>query len=270
MTYHLLVVDMDGTLVQKDGTVSYADQVALARLRSKGISISVATGRAMEACRLLLRCLSLDGFHIFYDGALVADPAIRQEIYAEPLVPQVLKEVIDFARRRGIYLELYSRDYLFVESIGWPSSIHYHFFGVAPVVVSFEDIWTRESILKAEMVVSNPLEANEAAAFSRHFKDRLRFSIARAPGYPGIDFVNVIGPDVSKGEALRTLIQYQGVKSSEVVAIGDGLNDASLFEVAGLTIAMGNAPPELKAKADFVTLDVGENGLAAAIDRLLL
>ncbi|HAS04797.1 MAG TPA: Cof-type HAD-IIB family hydrolase, partial [Dehalococcoidia bacterium] len=102
------------------------------------------------------------------------------------------------------------------------------------------------------------------------FDGVLRFSPAHSPAHPDIEFLNIVDPGVSKGEALRFLIEYSGLKKDEVLAIGDGLNDLPLFEAAGTKIAMENAFDELKALADDITYDVENGGVAAAIGKYLL
>ena len=71
------------------------------------------------------------------------------------------------------------------------------------------------------------------------------------------------------GKALEALAVPLGITLAEVIAIGDGVNDISLLSAAGLAVAMGNAPDEVKKVADYVTLDAGHNGVAAAIDKFL-
>ena len=80
----------------------------------------------------------------------------------------------------------------------------------------------------------------------------------------------MLAPGVSKGRALEALASYLGISLAEVMAIGDGINDIPLLSVAGLAIAMGNAPDEVKAVADYITLDVDHSGVAAAIEKFLL
>jgi len=80
----------------------------------------------------------------------------------------------------------------------------------------------------------------------------------------------VVAPEVSKGRALEALSLHLGISLSEVMAVGDGTNDITLLSRAGLAVAMDNAPDEVKAVADYITLDVDQNGLAAAIERFLL
>ncbi len=119
------------------------------------------------------------------------------------------------------------------------------------------------------MVASDEDKA-KAADFVGHFKDSLNFSWTGTPAYPGIDFINIISKNASKGNALEALIQFLEIDYQEVMAIGDGVNDVSLISAAGLGVAMDNAPEELKAAADYITLDVDNSGVAAAINRFLL
>jgi len=268
--YKLLVVDVDGTLVDRNGAISAEDREALTKARASGIQVSLSTGRVIKACMSIIARLSLDGCHIFFDGALVTNPAQNKEVYAQPLKREVVKRAVEFARLNTIYLELYSKDHFFAERENWSDDIHRRFFRVEPMFVDFTGIWNRERIIKAELVVHTPEEKAKARSFQSHFRDSLRFSIARTPAYPGVDFINIIDPKVSKGEALMALASHLGVSISEVMAIGDGLNDISLLKVAGLAVAMGNAPDEVKKVADHITLDVDHSGLAAAIEKFLL
>jgi len=98
----------------------------------------------------------------------------------------------------------------------------------------------------------------------------LSFSWSTIPAYPGYHFINIIDKGVSKGQALKNLAAHYGIDLNNVMAIGDGSNDIPLLETAGLAIAMGNAPQELLAEADYVTADVEHNGVALAIRRYLL
>jgi Cof subfamily protein (haloacid dehalogenase superfamily) len=268
--YKLLVLDVDGTLVNRDGAVSAADRTALGKASDLDVCVSLSTGRVIQACLELIRELSLDGYHIFYDGALVANPATGEEVYAHPLSREVVKEAVAFARTSGTYLELYSTNHFFAERENWSDEIHRRFFRVEPTFTDFNGIWERERIIKAELVAHNTAEETKAADFRRHFGHSLHFSTARTPAFPDVNFINITDPGVSKGEALKALVARLGVRLEEVMAIGDGSNDIPLLEAAGLAVAMGNAPDEVKAVADYLTLDVDHSGVAAAIERFLL
>ncbi len=268
--YKLLLIDIDGTLVDRNGDISAQNREALAKAAAGGVKVSLSTGRVIVACLPIIELLSLDGVHIFFDGALVSSPTGSEEVYAQPLKAEVVKQAVSFARSHDIYLELYSRDRFFAEQEHWSDAIHRRFFRVEPTFVDFSGIWERERIIKAELLVHNPEEEAKARLFQDEFADSLRFSIARTPAYPGVEFINIVDPEVSKGKALEALAFHLGVQISEVIAIGDGTNDISLLSAAGLAVAMGNAVPEVKEVADHITLDVDHSGLAAAINKFLL
>ena len=270
MKYKLLVIDVDGTLVDKNGVISSEDEKAIAKAIASGVKVSLSTGRVIKACQGIISRFCLDGHHIFFDGALVSDPAQSREVYSRPIKREVVRQAVEFARQNDIYLELYSSERFFAERENWSDDVHYRFFGVGPKIADFGGIWERERIIKAELVVHNPEERNKAELFQNEFNHSLRFSIARSPAFPEIDFINVLDPAVSKGEALKTLASFLGISIGEVIAIGDGLNDITLLETAGLAVAMGNAFPEVKKVADYITLDVDHSGVAATVERFLV
>ena len=267
--YKLLIVDIDGTLLGEDRTISVEDREALAKVGEQGIQVCLSTGRATIACLSIIERLSLDGYHIFFDGALVTNLETGEEVYAQPISPEIVKQAIDFSHSNDINLELYSATHYLVErETSWVA--YRRFFGIEPTVVDFSEVWKRERIVKGGLLVESPQEAERVEYFQRHFEGRLQLSWARTPAFPGVDFINVIAPEVSKGKALEALASYLGVPLAQVIAIGDGTNDIPVLSVAGLGIAMDNAPDEVKAVADYVTLHIDHSGVAAAINKFLL
>ena len=240
-SFKLLIVDIDGTLVGKEGTVSDEDREALGRVGDSGIKISLGTGRAFQSCSEVLDVLSLDGYHVFCDGALVYSPTHQNEVYVEALDKAVVKRAIEFARQNEMNLDLYSTTRYFVEQETWSAVVHRDYFGIPPTIADFNTLCEEERIIKAGLVAVSPQELAKARHFHREFGDSLYFSWVTTPGYPGVDFVNVIAPGVSKGKALKALISHLGITPAEVIAIGDGNNDLSLLSEAGLGVAMGNA-----------------------------
>lgn len=242
----------------------------MAKAHDSGVQVSLSTGRATKACLSIIEQLSLDSYHIFFDGALVSSPSQGKEVYAQPISKVVVRQMVEFAQSHNIDLELYSVTHYFAERETWSTEAHRQFFGLQATIVDFTNLWEGERIIKGGLVTTTPQEAAKARRFCRQFSDSLHFSWARTPAYPGVDFINLLAPEVSKGKALETLASHLGVSLTEVVAVGDGTNDIPLLTSAGLAIAMGNAPDEVKAIADYITLDVDHSGLAAAINKLLL
>ncbi|MFC1958032.1 Cof-type HAD-IIB family hydrolase [Chloroflexota bacterium] len=268
--YKLLVVDIDGTLLGRDGTISAEDKEALAKARNSGIQVSLSTGRVTHAAMKILNQLSLEGYHVFFDGALVCHPENGEEVYCRPINSELVRQIIEFAHLHEIQIELYSATNYFIERESWSSEVRRKFFGIEPDIVDFNKVWRQERIIKGTLLAASPEEKAKADDFYRYFDSTLSFSWTNTPAYPGVDFINVLDPDVSKGKALEALVAFLGIDLSEVMAIGDGVNDVSLLSRAGLAVAMGNAPDELNAVADYVTLDIDHSGVAAAVNRFLL
>jgi Cof subfamily protein (haloacid dehalogenase superfamily) len=269
LKYKMVVVDIDGTLVDKHGSITPEDKNAITRLINSNVIVALCTGRIVSTTMPIIEELGLKTFDIFYDGALIYNPRTMATIYAKPLDQSVVREAIDFSRQNNIYLELYSSEKFFSERPNWSDEVHRQFFHVEPTFVNFDDISNKESVLKAEVIVHNDEEAVKAKLFKDNFGDRLRCSIARSPAYPDIDFINIVNPQVSKGVALNKLMEFYGYRASEVIAIGDGLNDIPLLQAAGVAVAMGNAFPEVKQVSDYITLDIEQHGVAAAINFFL-
>jgi len=263
-------VDIDGTLLNKNGSISAEDRNALARAGDSGVQVSLSTGRVVQASLKIIEQLALDGYHIFFDGALVANPEKGEEIYVESISKESVREMIEFAHGEEIIFDLYSVTHFFIEQETWASDIRRDFFGLEPTLIDFAGIWQQERIIKGTLVVRSDEEKAKADNFCRHFESVLSFSLTRTPAYPEVDFINVVAPDVSKGKAMEALASHLEVSLNEVMAIGDGANDIPLLAKVGLAVAMDNASDELKAVADYITLDVDHNGVTAAINKFLL
>ncbi len=268
--YKLLVVDIDGTLLGKNGTISAEDKGALAKACALGIPVSLSTGRVSQASLHIINQLSLNGYHIFSDGALVSNPKKGEEVYIQPISKVVVRQAVEFAHLNEVNLEFYSTTHYFAERESWSTDIRRRFFGIQPTIVDFTNLWEQERIIKGTLTISSPEERAKVDSFCLQFKSSLSFSWTKTPAYPEVDFVNVIALDVSKGKALEALASHLGISMSEIIAIGDGTNDISLLSSVGLAIAMDNAPDEVKAVADYITLDVDHSGLAAAVEKFLL
>jgi Cof subfamily protein (haloacid dehalogenase superfamily) len=270
MQYKLLVLDIDGTIVGKDGTVSKEDKQALKQAIEAGITVSLCTGRAPQGCLKLLKELSLEGYHTFHDGAQVFNPETGHSIFNQPLKPEVIVQLIDWARLRDMDIELYSATTYYGERENWTTQVHRDFFDIPVMIAKYAGIIQKENIIKMQTVITNREQAVKVAALRKEFSECCHFSPVKSPAFPDVEFINILSPEVSKGKAIGKLAAHLGIKKEEIIAIGDGLNDIPLLAVAGLGIAMGTAPEELKKSAQYVTTGVEQHGIANAVRKFLL
>jgi Cof subfamily protein (haloacid dehalogenase superfamily) len=268
--YKLLVIDIDGTLINREGFISPENEEALASARGRGIVVALSTGRTVKSCRKIIEQLSLDGYHIFFDGALVSDCSNTEHVHIKPIDKSLVTEMVAYARTHNIDIELASATQYFAERETWSTDIKRCIFDIDTTLGDLSLPCERESIIRMDIVVTNSKQNEKAVDFMSYFEDRIMFSQAHSPQLPDVTFINVLSQGTSKGEALKALAVHTDVTLDEVVAVGDWVNDIALLTTAGLGIAMGNAHDDLKAVADHVTLDVEEHGLASAIIEFLL
>jgi 5-amino-6-(5-phospho-D-ribitylamino)uracil phosphatase len=268
--FKLLVTDIDGTLVDKNGMISAVDRDALTAARRSGVKVSLCTGRAARGCLRVIEELSLDGFHIFCDGALVCNSDRTIEIYSAPIPAELIRQVCRFADRYAMALEVFTRSGFFISHASLPAGIHSALLDYPAEVRNFDEVCTAENTVFGCIVTSSPEEEERIREFSSGFSGQLRFSWTKHPAAPDYQFINVTAAGISKGRALEALIAHMGLDKDQVMAIGDGANDITLLAGAGLAVAMQHAPDDLKAVADYVTSDIEHHGVAEAIKRFIL
>jgi 5-amino-6-(5-phospho-D-ribitylamino)uracil phosphatase len=266
----MLVLDIDGTLINKQGKISSADRLAVFQARKAGVILALCTGRSIAASLEVLKELELDGAHIFFDGTLVYDPQKEIEVYSQPIPIDLAAEMTHYAVNEKVPLDLFSKSKYFVMEESWRTELRREFFGIEAVVTDLRSIYHKERIIKGGIVVKTQKEIELAKTFAVRFADKLNLTWSVTPAFPGIQFINVVGKGTSKGQALKALCAYLKIPVERVCAIGDGANDISLVSTAGLGIAMKNSPPELISCAHYITADIEDSGVAKAVNTFVL
>jgi hypothetical protein len=133
-----------------------------------------------------------------------------------------------------------------------------------PIVVPHYDALFHEVIKIVGTSTDLDAVARCEASIQREFGTRV--TAARSQPY----YLDVTHPDANKGAIVRRLARYLNVSPRRVATIGDQMNDTLMFRESGLSIAMGNASPEVQRQATFVTTSFGEEGFANAVDRFIL
>ena len=264
----LALFDIDGTLVNSSKGISAATVQALQRIRRLGVKTAVASGRPLFAAQHVIDTLSLDDAGMFYTGAMIYDPSIKQIISQQPLPTNELAEFVASAKMAKLHCELYTHNEYFIEQVTDFTDYHTSYLHCAPRLIDFNDIVGVKTIYKALLAAqTNPAKTAIATLKASH--PNLIFATGYGPDRPDIVFTSVISRNACKQRAFAQLCEHHQVLPEQVLSIGDADSDAEFLQMAGTGVAMGNAHDEIKACANFATRHVDDEGLAFALRSLI-
>jgi hydroxymethylpyrimidine pyrophosphatase-like HAD family hydrolase len=241
----LWALDLDGTLLQRDGSVSAPDRAALAAVLARGEHVVIATGRAFAGSVGIARDLGLHGPMIVTTGGQIVDIDSETPLDERRLEMAAARDVLAFCRQRG-YAAAAFRD--LGRDVRWVVAPPQ--WGRPPVTDPSLPETLRED---PEQVVV--LGEDAVLAVMRTFPD---LHVLPLPDAVRPRAAHVLHPEATKGRALLRLAARLGVAAAEVAAVGDSANDLSMIRAAGHGFAMAGSPPHVAAAARRVVASVAE------------
>jgi len=260
----LVAFDLDGTLVGRDTQLSPRVRACVAAMLAQGTASCIVTGRMFRAAAPFVRELGLRAPTICYQGAWVVDTESERRLLDRPIEPGLVREILDEFTPDDLHLQLYAEDRYYCERSNRYADLYASLAGIAPIVGPIRERFSNRSATKAVIVTDPEIAAEVELRARRRFGERLY--ITRS--YP--EFVEMLDPAVDKGSALQYVAQRLGIPMERVLAIGDSWNDLPIIERAGIGVAMGNAPVEVRERADAVVGTVDEDGVCDALERFVL
>ncbi len=273
MKYKLFAVDIDGTLLRRDGSVHPEDRAAIARLQAHGVPVTLVTGRLYSGSCAVARSVALSGPIACVDGSHIADLRDDSALFYQSITGDDAAALRDTLARHGAASFLFAQDSILHDESGAPFVGYVSTWSPKVNVVdrvTTHPYWDHE--LGVTAVVSLGTEAHISAATEElrerlsHFAAVVSFPVTRVDGLFAL-LVRAAGP--TKGTAVEWLSRHYGCSLEEVVAVGDWLNDVPMFKVTGRSFVMQNAPQAVKDVAtDELEAEGGEGGgVAEAIAR---
>lgn len=256
----MVVTDIDGTIYSPELGIKQSIKECIQNLCKKGIHVAIATGRTYGSAKTVADNIGIKCPLICYQGGLVNsyDGEILDVKYLNPVIA---KEIINDFRKRNIHLNVYVEDKLYVED---DDEYIKDYIGDKGI-----DYYKVESFEELDFTKLNKLLAIK---YDVQFIDNLIKELQEK--YPEIYvvksydyFCEIANKDATKGHAIKFLADKYGIKTDEVLAIGDQNNDIEMVETAGIGIAMGNGTPEIKKAADYITDTVENDGFIKAINK---
>lgn len=241
-TIKLIALDMDGTLLRDDQTISEENRKVIEEVRKTGIEVMLCTGRHLTSCQEQAKSLQLSSYLVTVNGSEIWD-GNGQLIERKTIPTESMEKIMEISDRHG--------------GESWIASIHEVWRGEMPENLADHE-WLKYGIDTYDPKVKEGIIAE--------LIDDPNLELSNSS--PTNIEINYKG--VNKAEALERVCELSGITMDEVMVVGDSLNDIKMIKRAGLGVAMGNAQPEVKEVADWETGTNMENGVAQAIRYFVL
>lgn len=269
MKYKLLVLDVDGTLLNDEREISKRTLAALLKVQQMGVRIVLASGRPTYGLMPLAKTLELGnygGFVLSYNGCQIIKAQNGEILFERRINPEMLPYLEKKARKNGFAIFTYHDDTPITDS---PDNEY----------IKNEALLNNLKIIREDefstaidfapckcMLVSDKEKA--LIGLEQHWEKRLAGTLDAFRSEPY--FLEVVPCGVNKANTLGALLEHLGVTREEVIAVGDGVCDVTMLQLAGMGVAMGHSQDSVKVCADYVTASNEEDGVALAVEKLIL
>ena len=264
MKYKLLASDIDGTLIDPSQQLTDVTAAAIERFKCAGGIFTIATGRPIMGVSKYLPLVSTKTPIITCNGAMIIVPESGEIVYEQTLDPAAALELIRRGAELGVMVVLWSKNELYTSELNDVAAGYSRITGERLNLISEPEKLATQGISKCLWMAA----PDKIAIYGAQIAAEPVPDTCCCTSTPAL--LEFMHSDVSKGEGLRRICKYCGVSLAETAAAGDELNDMSMIRASGLGIAMGNAHDDIKRVADAVTLSNEENGLAHAINSMLM
>ncbi len=274
--YRFVAVDVDGTLLNSAHELTERVRRAVSAVRRQDVTVCLATGKLLRSIQPLIDDLELAGPHITCNGAVITDlrppeartPAVPDLTWSQPLSPNEIRQALAAIRTHAPDLGVawYTTEAIFTDA---------PYGRLDSILRAYREPTVRHVATLDPQRATLPPPVKLLLTGSPERLARLRADITPLIGETlevistTADFLECMSRSVSKGAALRRVTEQLGIPRDEVMALGDGENDISLIESAGMGVAMGNAIPALAQRARMLTASNDADGVALALERFI-
>ena len=261
----VVIADVDGTLVTQEKVLTKRAAEAVMRLHQAGIQFSVTSGRPPLGMAMLIDPLKLNQPLAAFNGGVLIQPDLTTVVDQNFLPAGVPEKVIEAIESHGLDVWVYTdREWCVRDANAAHVAREQWTVKFAPTVVK-----TFAGLLgRVAKIVGVSDDYDRVAKCEKDVQQAggTHISAARSQPY----YLDVTHPQANKGQVVLAISRLLNVPVGEIATIGDMPNDVLMFEKSGVSIAMGNASPEVQASATYVTSTNEEEGFAKAIEKFVL
>jgi len=260
----LVLADIDGTLITPERILTPRAQAAVEKVTASGIAFTIVSGRPPRGMKSLVDALHVEQPVTAFNGGVVVRPDLSI-IHEDLLARDAARPVLEIVARHQLDAWIYSdKDWFVLSGHGTHVEREQRTIGFPPIVLpDFESVMDGVAKLVG---VSDDFAAVVRCQDEVRQLCGARVSASRSQPY----YLDITHPKANKGDALSVLSEMLHIPTANIVVIGDMPSDVFMFERAGVSIAMGNASPEVQRAATFVTGPNTAEGFALAMERFVL
>lgn len=277
MNLKAIILDIDGTLVNSQKKISERTKKALLLAQAKGIKLILASGRPVRGMLNVMHELEMDKHHglvVAYNGASVMDCESKEIVFNKAMTPQEAQSVLNHVKNFEVIPMIAKDDTMYVNNV-FNGMITYK---NNPInIIEYESrggnyLLCEKSDL-AEFVdfpLNKILLAGDPEYLKEnHVKISEPFTGKLSSMFTAAFYYEFTAQGIDKANALNEVLVPMGINPEDTISFGDGQNDLSIINFAGIGVAMGNAVDELKKAADEITLSNDEDGIAHVLEKYL-
>lgn len=276
MRYRLLALDVDGTLLDPAGELRPTVRQAVAAAQQRGLRVVLCTGRRFRTAQPLAQALRLYAPIVAHNGALIKEVTSGATLHQQCLPLASYQRALALLRTIGtpmVYVDAF-HDHVDILTEPLEQAHPFQQEYLRDNMAHCRIIGTTQTPLDYGVVmISTMAEEQRLRALRPYITEALagqaRINLLMNKNYQGY-ILEVLHPTVSKWSGLSQLAAQEGIRTEEIMAVGDDENDMDMIRHAGLGVAMGNAAAPVKAVADHVTGSNADDGLVQAIERFIL
>ncbi len=267
----VLALDLDGTLTNDQKQITPRTRTALDAALAKGVMVILASGRPTAGVMPLMQELKLgwpgrSGAILAYNGGVIMNCRDAGILWEQALPAEIVPELCDFAAQQDVAIVTYDTEGVVTERPEDEWAMREGFTNKLPMIhVDSLPAYVNYPVKK--MLIT--LDPARLPAVLKAGQERFAGRIDMYSSSPY--FIEAVPLGVAKDKSLAAMLERLGLKRENLMACGDGMNDCSMLEYAGVGVAMANAEPPVKAVADYVTqADNNHDGVAEAVEKFIL
>lgn len=266
----LIAIDLDGTLLANDKTISATNKAALQAAKKQGVKIVLCTGRPLNSVKAHLETLGLTeegDYAVTFNGGLVQKNDTGEIISKKLMTQEAIAEIYTLSTKLEIPVDVVSSDRVYrlqPQPVAWPSG-----YDQINKILTFAD----SSV--ADLPIERDYQKIVSAIPAAYLEEKMRqipqpyydkYNIVRS----GHNLFEFLDKEVTKARGLAVLGELLGIQAAEMMALGDEENDLAMLQYVGLGVVMENASDEIKAHGDFITKTNEADGVAYAVEKFVL